>query len=131
MGSRGRRDAGRDESEGNGGGQSNLAYQSLTPEDVLAAVESVGYRCDGRTLALNSYENRVYRVGLEEGSPIVAKFYRPGRWSDAAIREEHAFALELAAAELPVVAPLEHGGATLHHRVPFRFARSTASADDL
>lgn len=111
MGSRGRRDP-----------KSNLAYQALQPDDILAAVESAGHRCDGRTLALNSYENRVYRVGIEDGPPIVAKFYRPGRWSDAAILEEHAFALELAAAELPVVAPLVHEGKTLHHRGAFRFA---------
>ena len=64
------------------------------------------YRCDGRVLALNSYENRVYQIGIEDGEPVVAKFYRPARWSDAAIREEHAFAAELAAQEIPVVAPL-------------------------
>jgi Ser/Thr protein kinase RdoA (MazF antagonist) len=72
----------------------------------LAAVESAGVRTDGRLLALNSFENRVYQVGIEGGAPLVAKFYRAGRWSDAAIAEEHAFAHELAAAELPVVAPL-------------------------
>ena len=64
------------------------------------------FRCDGRVLALNSYENRVYQIGIEDGDPVVAKFYRPGRWSDAAIREEHAFSAELAAQEIPVVAPL-------------------------
>jgi Ser/Thr protein kinase RdoA (MazF antagonist) len=101
----------------------NLAYQALRPDDILAAVESLGYRCDGRLLALNSYENRVYRVGLEDAAPLVAKFYRPGRWSDAAILEEHAFARELAEEdEIPVVAPLVDEGETLHHRGPFRFA---------
>jgi len=123
MGSRGRRDSRLGDQTGRtSSAESNLIYQSLQPEDILAAVESLGYRCDGRTLALNSYENRVYRIGLEEASPLVAKFYRPGRWSDAALGEEHAFATELAAAELPVVAPLAHDGATLHHRGPFRFA---------
>ena len=83
------------------------AYQSLGPEQILNAVESLGYRCDGRLLALNSYENRVYRVGIEADAGIVVKFYRPGRWSDDAILEEHAFADALADAEIPVVAPLK------------------------
>jgi Ser/Thr protein kinase RdoA (MazF antagonist) len=123
MGSRGKRDPGHGAAKGrSGAAESNLIYQSLQPEDILAAVESLGHRSDGRTLALNSYENRVYRVGLEEQPPLVAKFYRPARWSDAAILEEHAFALELAAAELPVVAPLVQDGTSLHHRGPFRFA---------
>ncbi len=85
----------------------NIApYSQLSPELVLDALEAVGHRCDGRVLALNSYENRVYQIGIEDGEPVVAKFYRPERWSDAAIREEHAFSAELAAAEIPVVAPL-------------------------
>jgi Ser/Thr protein kinase RdoA (MazF antagonist) len=100
----------------------SLAYQELTPDDIIASVESVGLRCDGRLLALNSYENRVYRVGLEEAPPVVAKFYRPGRWSDAAIREEHDFAHELAAQEVPVVPPLVHDAETLHFHGAFRFA---------
>ncbi len=99
-----------------------LAYQELTPDDIIAAVESLGLACDGRLLALNSYENRVYRVGLEGAPPVVAKFYRPGRWSDEAIIEEHGFALELAAAEVPVVPPLVHDGRTLQLRGAFRFA---------
>jgi len=86
-------------------------YSELSPETVLDALEAVGYRCDGRVLALNSYENRVYQIGMEEGEPVVAKFYRPGRWSDAAIREEHAFSAELAAQEIPVIAPLQRAGA--------------------
>lgn len=100
----------------------SLAYQDLTPDDIIASVESLDLRCDGRLLALNSYENRVYRVGLEAAPPVVAKFYRPGRWSDAAILEEHDFAHELAAAEVPVVPPLVHAGVTLHRRGQFRFA---------
>jgi len=81
-------------------------YDALTPDLILDAVEQTGLRCDGRLLALNSFENRVYQVGIEDGPPLVAKFYRPQRWQRDAILEEHAFALELAQAELPVVAPL-------------------------
>ena len=77
---------------------------------MLDAIEALGFRCDGRALALNSYENRVYQIGIEDAEPVVAKFYRPERWSDAAIREEHAFAGELAAQEIPVVAPLLQAG---------------------
>ena len=99
-----------------------LAYRALMPDDVIACVETLGLRSDGRLLALNSYENRVYQVGQEEGPPVVAKIYRPGRWSDAAILEEHRFAAEAAAAEVPVVAPLVHAGRTLHIHGPFRFA---------
>jgi len=101
---------------------SNLAYQDLQPDDILNCLESLGYPCDGRLLALNSYENRVYRVGLDGESPVVAKFYRPGRWSDEAILEEHDFAAELADAEIPVVDALVHDGKTLHHSEKFRFA---------
>lgn len=97
-------------------------FYELSPETVLDALEAVGYRCDGRILALNSYENRVYQIGLERGEAVVAKFYRPNRWTDAAIREEHAFARELAALEIPVVAPLEAAGATLHFHRAFRYA---------
>src|SRR5271168_2932711 len=96
-------------------------YSKLSPETVLDAIEAVGFRCDGRVLALNSYENRVYQIGIEDHEPVVAKFYRPARWSDAAIREEHAFAAELAAQEIPVVAPLSRGGATLHFHKGFRY----------
>jgi len=98
-------------------------YSGLTPDLVLDALESVGFRGDGRLLALNSYENRVYQVWMEEGAPVVAKFYRPARWSDAQILEEHGFALELAEREIPVVAPLVLEGAkTLHAFGAFRFA---------
>jgi Ser/Thr protein kinase RdoA (MazF antagonist) len=97
-------------------------YAGLTPERILDAVESAGLRSDGRLLALNSYENRVYQVGMEEGPPLVAKFYRPGRWGDSAILEEHAFTTELAQREIPVVAPLELEGRSLHEFEGFRFA---------
>jgi Ser/Thr protein kinase RdoA (MazF antagonist) len=97
-------------------------YSRLSPDVVLDALESVGLRCDGRLLALNSYENRVFQVGLEEGSPVVAKFYRPNRWSDEAILEEHAFSLELAGREIPVVPPDVIANATLHRFERFRFA---------
>ena len=98
-------------------------YYALGPELILDAVESCGVRCTGGILALNSYENRVYQLGIEDGTPLVAKFYRPGRWSDAAILEEHAFSTELAAREIPVVAPLpDTQGNTLIHYAGFRFA---------
>lgn len=105
-------------------------YAGLTPDVVLHAVESAGFLADGRQLALNSYENRVYQVGLEEdqGGPLgdarflVAKFYRPERWTDAQILEEHHFAAELAEREIPVVAALAINGTTLHHHAGFRFS---------
>jgi len=96
-------------------------YYRLDPDTMLHAVESTGLLTDGRLLALNSYENRVYQVGLENGDPVVAKFYRPGRWSDEQILEEHAFTLELEAAEIPVVPPLVINGQTLHEDAGFRF----------
>jgi Ser/Thr protein kinase RdoA (MazF antagonist) len=96
-------------------------FVRLTPDVVIEAVEALGRRADGRILALNSYENRVYQVGLEGAEPVVAKFYRPGRWSLPAILEEHEFALELAAAEIPVVAPLVQDGQTLFEREGFRY----------
>jgi Ser/Thr protein kinase RdoA (MazF antagonist) len=101
-------------------------YSRLTPDVVLNGLDSLGLRCDGRLLALNSYENRVYQVGVEDeggaASLVVAKFYRPARWSDAQILEEHAFACELAAAEIPVVAPLAFEGRTLLEAEGFRLA---------
>ena len=102
-------------------------YDSLTPDTVLDAVESQGYISDARILALNSYENRVYQVGIEDSVPLIAKFYRPGRWSDAQIIEEHSFTEELAELEIPVVPPsrntenktlLSH---TTHEGNQFRF----------
>jgi len=81
---------------------------------VLDAIESLGFRGNGRLLALNSYENRVYQVWMEDGPPVVTKFYRPRRWSTAAILEEHAFTAELSDREIPVVAPMTVDGRTLH-----------------
>jgi len=97
-------------------------YSTLTPDLVLNSLDAAGLRCDGRLAALNSYENRVYQVGVEDGAFVVAKFYRPARWTDAQILEEHAFAQELAEAEIPVVAPLAFGGRTLLEGGGFRFA---------
>ncbi len=98
-------------------------YAGLTPDCVLDALDSMGLRGDGRLLGLNSYENRVYQIWLEDApGVVVAKFYRPGRWSDAQILEEHAFVRELAERELPVVAALETDGKTLHEYDGYRFA---------
>ncbi len=96
-------------------------YAGLTPETVLDALEGAGLRGDGRLLALNSYENRVYQVWLEDDSSVVTKFYRPGRWSDAQILEEHAFVQELDEHEIPAVAPLVLAGRTLSEHAGFRF----------
>ncbi|HVO88658.1 MAG TPA: serine/threonine protein kinase [Casimicrobiaceae bacterium] len=97
-------------------------YAGLTPDYVLDALESVGIVGDGRLLSLNSYENRVYQCWRDDAPPVVAKFYRPGRWSDEAIVEEHTFTLELADEEIPAVPPLAPQGATLHRFGDFRFA---------
>jgi len=97
-------------------------YYRLDPDTVIQAIESVGLECDGRLLALNSYENRVYQVGIEDVPPLVTKFYRPGRWSDAQILEEHQFSLEIADAEIPLIPPLEINGKTLQEYDGFRFA---------
>jgi Ser/Thr protein kinase RdoA (MazF antagonist) len=87
--------------------QSTHPYADLGPEEVLQAVEDLGFDPDARVFALNSYENRVYQVGLHDHDSIIVKFYRPGRWSTEQILEEHAFAEELSALEIPVVAPLK------------------------
>lgn len=92
---------------------SELNYSELSPETILDAIESKGLQCDGRMQALNSFENRVYLIGIEDQPEIVAKFYRPNRWSDDAIVEEHQFSLELLDHEIPVVPPLEIAGETL------------------
>jgi len=97
-------------------------YDGLTPDTVISALESCGFECTGGLLPLNSFENRVYQLELEAGGFVVAKFYRPGRWSDAAIREEHQFAAELADLELPVVAPIARDGETLFEHEGFRLA---------
>ncbi len=107
---------------------SSHPYEVLTPDVVLDALATVGLRGDGRLMALSSYENRVYQADLEEPveghAAVVAKFYRPGRWSEAQILEEHAFAAELAAGEVPAVAPLVLGGRTLHEHAGFAFSVS-------
>ena len=86
-------------------------FHRLTPDDVFDAVETGGRRCTGRFIILNSYENRVYQLELDDGSTVVGKFYRPGRWSAAAIQEEHDFTLLLAERELPVVPHGQSGSA--------------------
>jgi Ser/Thr protein kinase RdoA (MazF antagonist) len=97
-------------------------FAELTPDAVLDAAEALELAPDGRLFALNSYENRVYRVGRVDAEPVVLKFYRAQRWSDQQILEEHAFGCELAAAEIPVVAPLQLQGLTLHRHKAFRLA---------
>src|SRR6185437_211741 len=97
-------------------------FAGLTPDAVLDAAEALGLAPDGHLFALNSYENRVYRLGREDAEPVVLKFYRAARWSDVQILEEHAYANELVAAELPVAAPLRLAGATLHQHGSFRLA---------
>ena len=99
-------------------------YANLSPERVLDAVEDLGFAADGRLLALNSYENRVYQVGLDDAPPLIAKFYRPGRWSNEAILEEHTFAEQLAEREIPAVPPLRVEGRTLHEFQGYRFSVS-------
>lgn len=98
------------------------SYANLSPDEVLNKVDACGFKCDGRLLALNSYENRVYRLGVEDGGNIIAKFYRPQRWSDAEILEEHSFTETLAELEIPVVAPLLINGSTLTTIDGFRIA---------
>lgn len=93
--------------------QTNPYYQ-LNPDRVMDAVESLGFYCDGRVMVLNSYENRVFQVGIDDSQPLIAKFYRPNRWTDAQILEEHSFALELAESGMKVVAPMLHHGESLH-----------------
>jgi Ser/Thr protein kinase RdoA (MazF antagonist) len=100
-----------------------IPFHKLAPETILHAIETIGYHCDGRISALNSYENRVYQIGLENSPPVIAKFYRPGRWPDAAILEEHSFSLELQEHEIPVICPLpDRDGRTLFSAGPFRIA---------
>lgn len=99
------------------------AFELLTPDMIIDAVESCGYISDGRLLALNSYENRVYQVGIENAEPLIAKFYRPSRWSAEQIKEEHQFCFELGQQELPVVSPLiNKSGHSLHSYCGFQFS---------
>ena len=97
-------------------------FSSLTPDLMLDALESVGYRCNGGLLALNSYENRVWQIGIDDGPPVIAKFYRPERWTDGQIDEEHQFVKAMRDAELPVVAPMAIDGKTLFAHSGFRFS---------
>lgn len=98
-----------------------IPYANLDPNLILNAIEQVGFPCSGSLFALNSYENRVYQVGIENSLPLIAKFYRPNRWTDSAILEEHQFAQELLTLDIPVVAPLATNMQTLHHFENFRF----------
>jgi Ser/Thr protein kinase RdoA (MazF antagonist) len=110
-----------------------LAFADLQPEDIVATLSDLGFACDGRFLALNSYENRVYQIGIEDERPVVAKFYRPERWSDDSIREEHAFSIDLADQDIPVVPPIVIDGETLkhsgHHRLAVYPCRGGRSPD--
>lgn len=100
---------------------SDHPYDQLTPDFVLDAIESIGLETDSRILSLNSYENRVYQVGIEDGTPIIAKFYRPFRWSEEAIEEEHRFTQSLLDNDISVISPLEINGQTLHCYQGFSF----------
>ncbi len=101
----------------------NSDFADLSPDTIIDAIESQQYLCDRRLLALNSYENRVYRVGIEDDLPVIAKFYRPNRWTAESINEEHAFAAELAAVDIPIVCPLpDAAGNTLREYGRFQFA---------
>ena len=112
-------------------GADQTPFAGLGPDQILSAAEVFGIETDGRFIALNSYENRVYQIGVESSQPVVAKFYRPGRWSDEAICEEHEFTAELAAHEIPVAVPMTSpGGATLVHHEGFRVALFPRLAGD-
>ncbi len=100
----------------------NTDYARLSPDLVLDAVESLGFISDARILPLNSYENRVYQVGIEGETPIIAKFYRPNRWSDDQILEEHSFSQDLEDHEIPVIPPVKKEGVSLFNYEGFRFA---------
>ncbi len=108
----------------NDGHQANdqQPFANLTPDTILAAIESQGLVCDGHLLALNSYENRVYQIGIDQAAPVIAKFYRPGRWDNRAIIEEHRFAQELADHEVPLIAPLKIADCSLFEYDGYRFS---------
>ncbi len=102
---------------------SSHPYDALTPDRVMSALDALGFCCDARIYPLNSYENRVYQVGIEGAPAVVVKFYRPGRWTDEQIQEEHEFARELDGLEIPVAAPMEFAGqGSLIQDDIFRFA---------
>src|SRR5437016_4947680 len=100
----------------------NIPYADLSPHLILDAVDSIGLQTTGSLFALNSYENRVYQIGTEEHGLLIAKFYRPNRWSDAAILEEHEFAFALSEQEIPIVPPFRIQHHSLHHYEGYRFA---------
>lgn len=101
---------------------SDFSFSGLNPDLILDAIESVDVHASSGLLALNSYEIRVYQFSAEDGKRYVAKFYRPNRWSNEQIQEEHDFALEVMAQEIPIVAPLLIHGKSLHHHADYRFA---------
>ncbi len=100
----------------------NHPYETLVPDLVIDAIESMGLISDQRIFPLNSYENRVYQIGIEDQAPIIAKFYRPQRWSREAILEEHAFSLDLQNHDINIVTPTTINGTTLHEFGGFNFA---------
>lgn len=102
--------------------ENQTPYAHLSPDVILDAVESIGFLCTGSLLALNSFENRVYQIGIEDAEPLIVKFYRPHRWSTEAILEEHQFSFELAQHEIPVIAPMIINDRSLHQHNDFRFA---------
>ncbi len=97
-------------------------FARLSPDLIMDAIESLGYQCDARILELNSYENRVFQIGLEQAEPIIAKFYRANRWTDEMIREEHDFTLQLADSDVSVVPPVQISDQTLFWYDEFRFS---------
>ena len=101
---------------------SQTPFADLSPDTLLDAIDGLGLHTDGRLQALNSFENRVYQIGVDESEPLIAKFYRPERWTDDAILEEHEFTARLNEAEIPVAAPLLIGGRSLHQHGNYRFA---------
>ena len=105
----------------------HIRMNGSPPDLILNLLEAQGYACDGRLLALNSYENRVYQIGIEDETPVIAKFYRPGRWNKDSILEEHAFAIELSEHEIPVIAPLKNTAGGNTSRVRWLFIRSLHS----
>jgi len=97
-------------------------FAALSPDRVMDATETLGYRCDARILELNSYENRVYQIGIEDKEPIVGKFYRPNRWTDKQIIEEHQYTIQLAQQDISVVAPIVLNDQTLFLHEGYRFS---------
>ncbi|HBF07443.1 MAG TPA: serine/threonine protein kinase [Gammaproteobacteria bacterium] len=100
----------------------DFSFQHLSPNAVLNAIESLGLEVDGRLFELNSFENRVFQIGILDQAPLIAKFYRPGRWSAAQIQEEHDFTLQLEEDEVPAIAPLVFNGKSLFHAEGYYFA---------